>query len=210
MKDIILNLVQTNAGWLARQVIKWAAVAAACAATWLHAKGFSETDAALISAVVTSVILGCVELALSFIARKYKVAGDVKMNIEQLRKGAQAVVLLLVCTMLASCAALTAFVASPQGQASLVTAETLGKQLAHATEARVLEQIISKGTAQITALKAVDDTNADLGKQIVKQSEITGLQGVIDAAQNQYVGLTGSRFVVPKNPVAVSVQPNLN
>lgn len=114
---------------------------------------------------------------------------------------------LLCCSLaLMSCAGLTAFVASPLGQASLVTAEALTKQLAKATEVRVLEQIIVKATAQIAALKAVDDTNADLGKQIVRQSEITGLQGVIDAAQNQYVGLTGGRYVLPKNPVA-SVNP---
>lgn len=208
MKDIILKLVATNSGWIARRLIMYAAVATAIITTWLTAKGFSADISTAIATGIVSAVFGVIELTLSFIARKYKVpeADALRLNIDTVRKSAPLLVAGLCLLMLTSCAAVASFVASPLGQASLVTAEALGKQLAHATEAKVLEQIITKATAQIAALKAVDDANADLGKQLVRQSEITGLQAVIDTAQNQYVGLTGSRFVLPKNPVT-SVTP---
>jgi hypothetical protein len=148
------------------------------------------------------ILIGCASASKDFLITFCDILDDGKRN-NSFDVSKLPLIALLCCSLaLMNCAGLTAFVASPLGQASLVTAEALGKQLAKATETRVLEQIITKATAQIAALKAVDNTNADLGKQIVKQSEIIGLQGVIDAAQNQYVGLTGSRFVVPKNPVA--------
>lgn len=108
------------------------------------------------------------------------------------------IALLGCCLALVGCAQWKVFAASPLGQ----TAAELGKALAKATELRVIEQIITKAEAQMTVLKAEADTGADLGKELMRQSEIIGLQGVIDAAQGRYVGLTGGRFVVPKQPLA--------
>lgn len=86
MKDIILNLVSTNSGWLARQIIKWAAAASLAVAVWLQAKGFSADVSMTVAAFVTTLFFGLVEMGLSFVARKYKVADGVKMDIEKLRK----------------------------------------------------------------------------------------------------------------------------
>jgi hypothetical protein len=106
---------------------------------------------------------------------------------------------------LTSCAGLTAFIASPLGQVSIVTAEALGKQLATTAESKVLEQIILKAQAQIATLNA-QGVSADTGKEIVRQSELLGLASVVTAAQQQYTGLTGHSYTLPKNPL-VSVNP---
>lgn len=110
---------------------------------------------------------------------------------------------LLCCTMLlASCTGLTAWAASPIGKATIATATALGKQVAKTAEAKVLEQIIVKAEAQQAALVAQGE-NADVPKEILRQSEIAGLAGVVEAAQTKYQMLTGARYVVPKQPVGV-------
>jgi|GEM_PF-3253511 len=101
-----------------------------------------------------------------------------------------------------SCAGLTAFIASPLGQTTLITAEALGKQLANAAEESVVAQIITKATGQVALLQA-QGVNADTTKEIVRQSELAGLQAVIDAAQNQYIGMTGAKYVIPLTPAPV-------
>ena len=116
------------------------------------------------------------------------------------------IILAVLCMLsLTSCAGLLAYAASPLGQASIATAEALGKQLAKATEQRVLEQIIIKASASIDALNA-QGVNPDVAKEIVRQSEIAGLTAVITTAQQQYIGLTGKSFTLPKNPLP-SVTP---
>lgn len=104
---------------------------------------------------------------------------------------------------LTSCAGLTAFIASPLGQTTLVTAEALGKQLANAAEETVIAQIITKATGQMALLQA-QGVNADTAKEIVRQSELAGLQAVITAAQNQYIGMTGGKYVIPMLPAATT------
>lgn len=207
MKAMILTMVATNSGWLARQLIKWAAVVTAMMATWLTAKGWAADESMIWATTISSGVLGTVELALSWVARKYKVpaADAVRFDIDKLRSSGGGLVLAGMCVLLCQCAAVTAFVTSPLGQTALVSAAALGKQLAKATEAQVLQQIILRAEGQILLLEA-QGVNADLGKEIVRQSEMTGFQAVVDAAQNQYVGLTGGRFVVPKQPVG-SVLP---
>lgn len=104
---------------------------------------------------------------------------------------------------LTNCASVMAWAASPLGQATVATAANLGKQLAKAAEQQVVAQIITKATASLAALQA-QGVNADTAKEIVRQSEMAGLSAVIEAAQQQYVGMTGARFTLPKNPVPVT------
>lgn len=133
--------------------------------------------------------------ALGYVAKDAGVTGTAKILIGCL------------CMMsLTSCAGLIAFAASPLGQASIVTAEAMGKQLAKATEEKVIEQIILKAQAQIAALNA-HGVNANTGKEVVRQSELIGLASVVTAAQQQYTGLTGHAYVLPKNPLASVVTP---
>jgi hypothetical protein len=110
---------------------------------------------------------------------------------------------------LSSCAGVLAFMGSPMGQAAIATAAALGKQLAKATETAVIAEIITKATTSVARLNA-QGLNTDVAKEIVRQSELAGLQAVIDTAQIQYTGLTGARFIVPtsaKQPVLVSPNP---
>lgn len=112
----------------------------------------------------------------------------------------------LAALALNSCTAITGFLASPLGQASLVTAETLGKQLAKAAEKQVLEEIIIKAVTTIRALTA-QGINPDLSKEILRKAQIAGLQSVYDAAQVQYAAQTGARFIIPaapKNPIPIT------
>ncbi len=120
----------------------------------------------------------------------------------KLPKGLTVWLLCGLALMLTSCAGVTAFLASPLGRTAVVTAQALGKQLAKATEVRVLEQIIVKAESSMAALKA-QGVNENVAKEILRQSEISGLQAVIDTAQDKYQTLTGARYVVPKQPVGV-------
>jgi len=204
MNTMLLNLVSTNAGWLARQAIKYSAVLAAVLTGWLVGHGFDATHAGVIAAAASSAVLGTVEVSLSWISRKYAVPEleNVNTAIEAAKKAPLIVAGMMLLT---NCAGIAAFVASPLGQASLVTAEALGKQLANAAEEQVVGDIITKAAGQIATLKA-QGANADVAKEIVRQSELAGLQAVVTTAQQQYTGMTGHAFVLAKNPVP-SVTP---
>lgn len=202
MNSMLINLVSTNAGWLARQAVKYSAVAAAVIAAWLIGHGFSESSAAVIAAGASSAVLGCVELSLSWVSRKYSVTGLDAVNaaIEAAKKAAP---VLVVCLSLSSCAATTAFLASPFGQVATATAVAMGKQIAATAEAQVLVAIITKATAQIASLNA-QGIQSDVPKEILRQSELAGLAGVVEAAQTKYQQLTGKRYTAPKNPIIVN------
>jgi hypothetical protein len=112
--------------------------------------------------------------------------------------------LVFAALTLSSCTAITGFLATDLGKASLFTVETLGKHLAKVAEKQVLEQIITKAAAKVTSLNA-QGINSDLAKEILRKSEIAFHQEVYEAAQVQYFARTGARFILPatpKNPVA--------
>lgn len=106
----------------------------------------------------------------------------------------------LLMSCMVSCTGLTAFLASPVGQAAVASAATLGKQLANAVVETEVAQIITKATASLAALEA-QGVNSDTAKEITRQGEMAALQAVIDAAQNQYLGMTGAKYVIPLTPV---------
>lgn len=198
MNTMLINLVSTNAGWLARQAIKYSAVLAAVLTGWLIGHGFDPTHAGVIAAGAASIVLGIVEASLSFVARKYAVPEleGVNVAIEAAKKAPLIIAAMMALT---SCAGLSAFITSPLGQATIISAEQLTKQLASAEVDSELEQIITKATAQIAALNA-QGTQSDLLKEAKRNSEIVMFQGIISAAQQQYIGMTGHTFVVAKNP----------
>jgi hypothetical protein len=113
-----------------------------------------------------------------------------------IQEKAQIILVCLCLLSLTSCAGLTAFIASPLGQASIVTAEALGKQLASAAEESVVAQVILKAHAQIAVLNA-RGIQSDTAQEIVRQSEILGLAAVVIAAQQQYAGMAGHPYVFP-------------
>lgn len=208
MNSFLFSLVSTNAGWIGRQLLKYSTVAAAVITGMLSAKGLDATNAAAIGAGITACLLGAIEGTLSFIARKYATPelGAVNDAIEAAKKIIPAFIVMLCALCLMSCASVAAFIASPLGQTSIFTAEALGKQLANAAESKVIEQVILKAQAQITALNT-EGVNKDTSKEIVRQSELLGLAAVITAAQQQYTGLTGHPYTLPKDPLAAVSLP---
>ena len=107
----------------------------------------------------------------------------------------------LALLTLPSCAGLTAALTSAPGQLFIVTAESMAKQLAAAEEEKIVEQVILKSQAQIAVLNA-QGVNANTAKEILRQSELLGLASVVTAAQQQYTGMTGHAYVLPKDPLA--------
>lgn len=199
MNTLLLNLVSTNAGWLARQAVKYSAVGAAIITSWLVGHGLDATHASVIAAGATSIVLGLVEAGLSFIARKYATPEleGVNAAIEAAKKAAP---VLIVALSLNSCATATAFLASPFGRATIATADQLAKQVLLSTERVGLEQIIFQASAKVAALKA-SGADPDIVKETLRLSQIAGFAGVVEAAQVKYQQLTGSRYTIPKNPI---------
>lgn len=105
-----------------------------------------------------------------------------------------------ICLLsLSSCTGVTAFLASPIGQAAVASAASLGKQLAKAVAETEVAQVITTATASLAALQA-QGVNNDTAKEIARQGEMAALQTVISAAQAQYVGMTGDPYVIPVTP----------
>jgi hypothetical protein len=204
MNKLLLSIVSTNAGWLARQLVKYSAVLAAGITAFLVGKGVEVTHADVIAAGVASIALGLLESGLSWIARKYAAPelGEVNKAIEQAKKIVPTLVACVCVLSLSSCASVMTWAASPLGQASIATAKVLGKQLANAAQVQALGDIITKASASADALNA-KGPESDIAREILRQSEIAGLNAVIEAAQNQYVGMTGRRFMLGKNPLPV-------
>lgn len=112
----------------------------------------------------------------------------------------------LALLTLPSCAGLVSTMTSPPGQLFVVTAESMAKQLAAAEEEKIVEQVILKSQAQITVLNA-QGVNKNTAQEILRQSEILGLASVVTAAQQQYTGMTGHAYVLPKDPLAAVALP---
>ena len=201
MKTLILNLVTTNAGWLARQLVKYSAVIAAVLTGWLVGRGYSTDEAAVVAGGVASGFLFVTESLLSWIARRYATPQliVVKDAIDALKKVAP--VLCVLC--LTSCAGTLAFLASPQGQLIESAAVAIVKDQAKKGEAAVLRVSIDNLTAQIKKYDA-QDTSGSVSAQIVTTAKLDGLKVALTACQQQYKGLTGLDYPAAKNPVLVT------
>ena len=227
MNTMLLNLVSTNAGWLARQALKYSAVAAAILTTWLMGQGLDATHAGVIAAGVTSAVLGLLEATLSWCARKYAVpeleavneaiesangaVGAARAPGNAANEGTQGasgaalktvpvVLALLGVLALTNCAGVSAFLVSPFGQAVEVSAVALGKQLATAAEIEGIGQIIQRASDQLKASQSQPPETDEL-KRIARAGEEAALQAVINAGQAKYALLTGHSYAFSKNPL---------
>ena len=196
LKLMILNLVTTNAGWLARQAIKYSAVLAASVAAYLMGKGLDATHAGVIAAGVTSAVLGITEQTLSWIARKYAVPeiGAVNEAIEAAKKAVPAVVGCLCLLTLTSCAPLTAFFGTSAGAAVIALVEVEAKNLEHTWEAGKIPGVIEKARAAVAKLPAkTGNPIKDLPRDMQEQA----WNKFISLAQDRYKALTGGKYVTP-------------
>lgn len=69
-KSLLFATISTNKGWLIRQALKYVAMGAAAATTWLVAQGYDAANAATLSAGLVAGIAGGLELLLSKLASK--------------------------------------------------------------------------------------------------------------------------------------------
>lgn len=71
MKNILIPLVTTNAGWVTRLALKYVAIGAASLGSYLAAQGVSGQHADAIQAGLVALAAAGLEQSLSWIARKY-------------------------------------------------------------------------------------------------------------------------------------------
>lgn len=70
MKSLLFTTISTNRGWLVRQALKYLAMGATVAATWLVSHGYDAASAATLTAGLVAGIAGGLELLLSKLASK--------------------------------------------------------------------------------------------------------------------------------------------
>lgn len=70
MKTLLFTTIATNRGWLIRQALKYIAMGAAAATTWLVSQGYDAASAATLTAGLVAGIAGGLELLLSKLASK--------------------------------------------------------------------------------------------------------------------------------------------
>jgi hypothetical protein len=70
MKSLLFTTISTNRGWLIRQALKYIAMGATAATTWLVAQGYDAASAATLTAGLVAGIAGGLELLLSKLASK--------------------------------------------------------------------------------------------------------------------------------------------
>jgi len=102
---------------------------------------------------------------------------------------------------LTSCATVKKALSSPFGQTAIVTAKSLGKEIENASEETALALAITKGTNQLAILNA-QGVNEAPAQEILRQSEIAGIQTAIASAQQLYFGITGYYFKITAAPTS--------
>lgn len=70
MNDFITNMVSTNSGWVQRQILKYTAMGAAIATTWLVSHGLDAVNATTLATGLAAGVAGVAELLLSKAASK--------------------------------------------------------------------------------------------------------------------------------------------
>ncbi len=70
MKSILFSLIATNRGWLIRQALKYVAMGATAATTWLVAQGYDAANAETLTIGLVAGVSGGLELLLSKLASK--------------------------------------------------------------------------------------------------------------------------------------------
>ncbi|WP_397382965.1 hypothetical protein [Prosthecobacter sp.] len=197
--NMLLNLVSTNAGWLARQAIKYSAVGAAIITAWLVGHGFDTAHAGVIAGGVSAIILGGIEAGLSFIARKYAVPDldAVSVAIEAAKKAP----VIIAALLLTSCAGFVDvvgnFLGSPTGQVVMAAISAQAKQLENTWEAEKIPPLIDKSRAAIAKLPAkTGNAIKDLPRDMQEKAWIE----FISLAQTRYKALTGGKYVTPVAP----------
>jgi len=142
MNTLLLKLVATNAGWLARNILKLSILISTATAAFLVGKGVESNLSTAIAAGAGAAFLWIVETTLSFIARKHAVQESITPVLDAIRRGAPVVIALLALLCLPSCVndRFLGITGQQWGNIAIETGKTIGKQVpsaamqAYATE----------------------------------------------------------------------------
>ena len=165
MNTLLLKLVATNAGWLARNILKLSILISTFIAAFLAGKGVDSDLTTVIAAGVGAAFLWVVETTLSFIARKHSVTDSVQPVLEAIRRGAPALIACLLALSLCSCAngQFLGLDSKAWGNIALETGKTIGKQVpAAAMQAYTTEKLKPGAKQPLPAVNPAAEANQAL------------------------------------------------
>ena len=148
MNTLLLKLVATNAGWLARNILKLSTIITAATAAFLIGKGVESELSTAIAIGAGSAFLWIIEAVASFIARKYAVHETITPVLDAIRRGTKLVIALGAVLFLSSCAngQFLGLDGKAWGNIALETGKTIGKQVpAAAMQAYTAERLKTSG-----------------------------------------------------------------
>lgn len=165
MNTLLLKLVATNAGWLARNILKLSTIITAATAAFLIGKGVESELSTAIAIGAGSAFLWIIEAVASFIARKYAVQESIAPVLDAIRRGTPVVIALLVLLCLPSCAGdkFLGMTGQQWGNIALETGKTIGKQVPSAAmQAYATERLKPSGKQPLPSVNPAAANQASL------------------------------------------------
>lgn len=163
MNTLLLKLVATNAGWLARNILKLSTLISTATAAFLIGKGIESNLSTGIAAGAGAAFLWIVETTLSFIARKYAVHETITPVLDAIRRGTKLVIALGAVLFLSSCAngQFLGLDSKAWGNIALETGKTIGKQVpAAAMQAYTTERLKTTDKQPLPSVNPAASTTA--------------------------------------------------
>lgn len=165
MNTLLLKLVATNAGWLARNILKLSILISTATAAFLVGKGFESNLSTAIAAGAGAAFLWIVETTLSFIARKHAVQESITPVLDAIRRGAQVLIAALALLSLSSCVngQFLGMTGQQWGNIALETGKTIGKQVPSAAmQAYTAERLKPSGKQPLPSVNPAAANTAPL------------------------------------------------
>lgn len=165
MNTLLLKLVATNAGWLARNILKLSTIITAATAAFLIGKGVESELSTAIAIGAGSAFLWIIEAVASFIARKYAVHETITPVLDAIRRGAPVVIALLALLCLPSCVndRFLGMTGQQWGNIALETGKTIGKQVPSAAmQAYAAERMKPSGKQPLPSVNPATANQAPL------------------------------------------------
>ena len=165
MNTLLLKLVATNAGWLARNILKLSILISTATAAFLIGKGIESNLSTAIAAGAGAAFLWIIETILSFIARKHSVTDSVQPVLDAIRRGASVLMACLLALSLCSCQGgkFLGLDSKAWGNIALETGKTIGKQVPTAAmQAYTAEKLKPDAKQPLPAVNPAAESNQAL------------------------------------------------
>lgn len=172
MNTLLLKLVATNAGWLARNILKLSTIITAATAAFLIGKGVESELSTAIAIGAGSAFLWIIEAVASFIARKYAVHETITPVLDAIRRGAPVVIALLALLCLPSCVndRFLGMTGQQWGNIALETGKTIGKQVPSAAMQAYTSERLKPVASAKQPVPAVNPAEPEVGGNAIPPS----------------------------------------